>query len=46
MISNKIMLNIDMFYTLIKLSVLSVINSSFIIDINRDGLLIKAYFPK
>jgi hypothetical protein len=38
------MLNIDMFCTLAKLSVFSVINSSFIIDINCDSLLIKAYF--
>jgi hypothetical protein len=40
------MLNIDMFRTLTELSVLSVIDSYFIIDINFDGLLIKAYFPK
>jgi hypothetical protein len=40
------MLNIDMFRTLAELSVLSVVDSSFIIDIDRDGLLIKAYFPE
>jgi hypothetical protein len=40
------MLNINMFYTLAELSVLKVVNSSFIIDINCDSLLIKAYFPK
>jgi hypothetical protein len=46
MISNKIMLNIDMFSTLTKLSVLSVVDSFFIIDINYDSLLIKTYFPE
>jgi hypothetical protein len=46
MILNKIVLNINMFRTLTELSVLSVVDSSFIIDINRDSLLIKAYFPK
>jgi hypothetical protein len=40
------MLNIDMFCTLTKLSVFSVVNSSFIINIDYDSLLIKAYFPK
>jgi hypothetical protein len=35
-----------MFRTLTKLSVFSVINSFFIIDIDRDSLLIKAYFPE
>jgi hypothetical protein len=40
------MLNIDMFRILTELSVFSVVNSSFIIDIDRDSLLIKAYFPE
>ena len=40
------MLDIDMFRTLAELSVLSVVNSSFIIDIDRKSLLIKAYFFK
>jgi hypothetical protein len=35
-----------MFCTLAELSVLNVVNSSFIIDIDCDGLLIKAYFLK
>ena len=39
-------LDIDMLRTLAELSVLSVINSSFIVDIDRDSLLIKAYFFK
>jgi hypothetical protein len=40
------MLNIDMFCTLTELSVFSVVDSFFIIDIDRDGFLIKAYFPE
>jgi hypothetical protein len=39
-------LNIDMFCTLAELSVLSVVDSFFIIDIDCDGFLIKAYFPE
>jgi hypothetical protein len=46
MISNKIVLNINMFLTLTKLSVLSIVDSFFIININCDSLLIKAYFPE
>ena len=46
MVSNEMVLDIDMLRTLAELSVLSVINSSFIVDIDRDSLLIKAYFFK
>jgi hypothetical protein len=35
-----------MFCTLTELSVLSVVNNFFIIDIDRDSFLIKAYFPE
>jgi hypothetical protein len=35
-----------MFCTLTKLSVFNVVDSFFIIDIDRDSLLIKAYFPE
>jgi hypothetical protein len=41
-----VVFDIDMLRALAELRVLSLINSSFIVDIDRDSLLIETYFSE